>query len=911
MHERNIYIMNYVPKMYRGSIPNPAGNNSRIFLYKNSSEEKILSSHCMYFEVDTETSAKPDDEKDCQAVAFSLAPKMAEQSYAICSTIYTDQRTTFIELLDTLQKFGCESKEIYAYFHNLNYDGIFLLNFLIKDMEFTQELKKLTAKSAEYNENKFGILHNNGLLEARVIWKGKCIIFRDSFRLWDASIDEISKELIKINKESLKNNVSAPFPLVLEKSDLNFDYDKIRKPGEKITEEEIKYMLNDVNAGVCILKMFEVFATLGVSASGMAYNLCVDSFQNGILSCNVIKYMLKNDIDRILKEDELHRYIKCVADETYTYIFCKAYDTIDFGGLTEKSDEYITKFKNHYTKQQNRNTAVTRVSILSKTEEVNIKKVIKSGLKNLNLSDFEIFQELKENIVFMQYYMEFGGMLKDVIHDFLHLKSEKDIAAIEALHQINKKDRYAKSFDEYYQIAFPKLTKTQDDMLRHAYRGGISNAVDLYSNIEQHNIISIDINSSYPKQMAECRLPYGQPIDFIRGENGKFQHFEEEGKERKLVYELTFEEITAKWDLYIVKFQAGYKLKYPCVPMVPYKSQYNVARYRHSDTKERQIEANDFLYMTNVEFDLFCKTHEIDIDNVYIDEVQAFESAEKIFKKFVSRLYKIKSKYKGTSMYAPVKTMLNSVYGRFAMNRFKFTASDTFVRLDNKEILTFKKEDSGRDIKRMTIGSYLPTAIFTTSYARCQLIETANTINAAGGHACYFDTDSIHFSADSAKIENNELVINDIYTGIPAGNRLGAWKVEVCRNIDSSGNITGVESGTYICSKRYIETDTDGFKNIRCSGVPKSQQMKMTAEDLRLGKEITSTSKHRTKSGVKITSVEKHIELSTNVYKTENGTVCNDDVYDIGEDITDMYGREVTVQEVVYKMKCKPRYDLI
>lgn len=893
----------YTPKGYISNISNPAGMYSRIFKYSNANDKTVLTSKCKYFEADTETCPVDDGRSDQHTVAFSLAPKMSNQLYSICSTVYTDQNTTYTELLDTLHQFGCNNNNIYCYIHNLDYDGIFLLNWIVRDKKFEQTKIKLMNENAKRNENKFNIIYNNGLLEIRLTWKSKCLIFRNSYRLWEDSIETIAEELIRINNEDIRHNNPPSFPLVIPKSG-DFDYDKIRKFGEKATEEEIRYMLNDANVGVCVLLMFEKFETLGVSASGMAYKICIKSFQQGILTPLVIKYLLRNRMDKILEDDELSRYIRCKVVGEKTYVWCKSYDTVTYDNLTEQSEEYITSFKNVYCKKNAGSIAITQVAALLESDKINFLGHISDAVQKAEISEFMVYRELIKNIVYKEYNRDFaGGELADKIYTFLHLKSEHSIANIDKIPKYKNHDkRLIKSIDQYYEMAFPPLTKLEDEHIRPAYRGGISNAVELYSNVEHHNVVSIDINSSYSNQMANYRLPYGKPVFFVNDGHGNFSN-EEYGT-------MQYDDIISEWQLYIIKFQTGYRLKYPNVPMISCKSDYNVSKYRCYDTFGRQIMMDDYLYMTNSEYKIFSETHDI-IGDAYIDEIWCFNSAENIFEKFVSRLFRIKNKYKGTAIYQPVKVMLNSIYGRFAMNRFKFVLSDTIVSLNERGILCFNNESNDENIDTSAIGVYLPTAVFTTSYARCQLISTANTINAAGGHACYFDTDSIHFSADNIRIEHNELIINDVYTGIEISDKLGAWKIEVCRDIGDDGTVTGVESGTYICSKRYIETDINGYKNIRCAGVPKSSQKDMEAEDLRFGEKIKFNTKIRTRNGIVIAKVERRLSLNTNVYKTENGTVCSDSRFDIGDTVEDMYGRTTTVQEVIYTADKKIRFELV
>ena len=229
--------------------------------------------------------------------------------YAVCSSVYTDNNTAITGLFDTLVFFGCN--EIYAYFHYLDYDGMFILNWLIKEKEYSQVCDvKLTYKNAKENENKFGLLYNGGIYEIRVIYKGKCLIFRDSMKLWNTSINEVSKELIKINEKDIKRGEKPSFPLVRLKENLKYDYDTIRNYGDKVSSQEAVYMLNDVLVGVSILQMFDKFGSPGISCSGMAYKSAVKSFQRGVLTAEVVKYLLKTKFNEISENHEFESYIK-------------------------------------------------------------------------------------------------------------------------------------------------------------------------------------------------------------------------------------------------------------------------------------------------------------------------------------------------------------------------------------------------------------------------------------------------------------------------------------------------------------------------------------------------------------------------------------------------------------------------
>ena len=221
----------YTPINAKQSFQNPADKFSRIFQYTGYNEEAVLTSKCQYFAVDTETSLISEGVDDQQVVAWSLVPKQTPYSkYGICSHTFTDNNTAITGLFDTLAYFGCDNSEIYAYFHYFDYDGFFILNWLVKSQEYQQlRSTKLTIKNVAEHEKEYTILYNNNLLEVRVAYKNKCLVFRNSFKLWASSIDEISEEIVRINEKDIKRGEKPSFPLIRKKTDCKYDYEAIRK----------------------------------------------------------------------------------------------------------------------------------------------------------------------------------------------------------------------------------------------------------------------------------------------------------------------------------------------------------------------------------------------------------------------------------------------------------------------------------------------------------------------------------------------------------------------------------------------------------------------------------------------------------------------------------------------------------
>jgi hypothetical protein len=688
--------MSYSPINAKMAIKNSADEFSRIFLYRGN-ENMLENSRKQYFEADTETSLIADNHKDQQVVAWSLAPKESPYSrYAVCSYIYTDNNTALTGLFDTLVRFGCD--ETYVYFHNLDYDGMFILNWLIKSKKYKQIFdRKLTVKdiTTEEYRNKFGVLYNGGLYEIRVIYSGKCIIIRDSMKLWNISIENISDELIRINESDIKSGRATSFPLVRKKSELSYEYDKIRRFGERISDTEQRYMLNDVLVGVSILQMFSKFSGLGLSCAGMAYKMAFNSFQDGVLTADVVKYLIKTKFDEMAKNHEFESFIKVVVHDEETYLFTKTYYTIDYDDLTKKSDEFICSFKTVYLSfKDDRQRALTDIQNLLDTPKLQLSNLIMKSLQGT--TEFKAIKSVRNNIVFKMFRESNVLNFSDAVIKFVNLQSLKGLKKAGA--------KKIKSFDYYYQSVFKPLTFEEDAEIRTAYRGGLSAAVELYSNQLQHNVISIDINSSYPYQMQDKELPYGGA-----------DVFESAGNAGISLEEL--ENIKKNYKTFIIQFQASYQLQEPFNPIMAQKAMYGYAKFRNFDTQYRQINEGEWLYMTNVEFELFAKTHNVKIENVFFKKIWAYQSFKGIFDPFVSKMYQIKKYYRGTAMYEPIKQMLNSVYGRYAMNRFKFDCYDNIAELDNKNILRFKTVEKDKIDWNAARGSYLPISIFITSYA--------------------------------------------------------------------------------------------------------------------------------------------------------------------------------------------------
>lgn len=120
----------------------------------------------------------------------------------------------------------CFNEEQYKiiYFHNLKFDGNFIINKLFR-LGFTHVIKRKN----DLNEKEFTTLISDmGQFYTMTIrYNNKCVEIRDSLKLLPFSVDKMAKA----------------FNLEIEKLEINYDYERI--PGHILDDEEVHYLKND------------------------------------------------------------------------------------------------------------------------------------------------------------------------------------------------------------------------------------------------------------------------------------------------------------------------------------------------------------------------------------------------------------------------------------------------------------------------------------------------------------------------------------------------------------------------------------------------------------------------------------------------------------------------------------------
>ena len=325
---------------------------------------------------------------------------------------------------------------------------------------------------------------------------------------------------------------------------------------------------------------------------------------------------------------------------------------------------------------------------------------------------------------------------------------------------------------------FPIFTKTTDNDIRQAYRGGFTYVNPKYQEKIVKNGGVYDINSMYPSIMYNELLPYDLPIFF----NGKY----EEDK---------------YYPLYIQRIACSFKLKKGKIPCIQLKNNMRYSMTEYITTSNDEIE---ILTLTNIDEKMFFENYEVK-DLEYICGYK-FKGLRGIFKDYID--YWIKEKNENTGAKRQIaKLMLNSLYGKFATNT---DVTGKIPYLDDDDIVHYKK---GETKEREPI--YTPIAIFITSYGRDKIIRTAEAL---GDHFVYCDTDSVHV-INISEDEISKIIEID-------NKKLGAFK---CEN--------KFDIGKFIRPKTYIEIN-GSEKIVKCAGLPEKLKEYVTLENFNKGLSI-------------------------------------------------------------------------
>lgn len=439
----------------------------------------------------------------------------------------------------------------------------------------------------------------------------------------------------------------------------------------------------------------------------------------------------------------------------------------------------------------------------------------------------------------------------------------------------NYKEEYRKYF-ELDKRAY--LRQDIKDMERKSYLGGWTHANPLIINTLIENILgsSVDKNSSYPSTMAFELLPYGAPKEFNSYEEyRKFMLTSNEYNEDNSVFIINigfdyFKPKKKEYDLEMIQLMglnATKEFKYKSYRDYKKKIQNGntfistnifddgvVEIYREGNEQlanyNRTITSVEFEhYKKYIDFGCFEEEEDLIIDEELefngfkTGKVLLYKAEKGKYKEYIQELYNLKGDVKEKiekgeqgleSLYAQIKVLLNSLYGKFGSKTLKtrdreywengLYHNDKGGKIFNKE--NFESDDFNDIIDEYNSTEYyVPFASFVTAYARCEIqkmiIEGIGVEN-----FLYTDTDSIY-----TRLNKDELVKSLAKIGMTLDKvELGKWDLE--HEFDSFKTLG---------AKKYMLNDIKKGICVACAGVPKKAQnilAKQGYNEFYLGKKV-------------------------------------------------------------------------
>lgn len=338
--------------------------------------------------------------------------------------------------------------------------------------------------------------------------------------------------------------------------------------------------------------------------------------------------------------------------------------------------------------------------------------------------------------------------------------------------------------DEYqrkaFQRLFPKLliskTDTQfnnlveiEKKLRKGYYGGLTYVNPIYQDKIIKNVSVYDRNSMYPAVMINHPMPYGRIKNREPGPD----------------------------DLYVIEIETKFKLKEGHLPFIQNKN----GIYRDADV---MTESDDYmrLVLPSPMYELFHENYEVEEE---VLNQWTFASKYGIFDQHIKHFMNIKANTKDPGERMLAKLRLNGLYGKFGQDLDRI--NKTPILKDNKISFIHEK---GKPSNTLT---YLPVSIFTTAWAKYDLIKAAEQF---GDRFVYCDTDSIHVIHQDG---DEKLLPLD-------PKKLGYWKYE-----------NTFELGKYVRPKMYSHGYTDNQGNqiiteVKAAGLPENARSQITFENL-------------------------------------------------------------------------------
>lgn len=378
------------------------------------------------------------------------------------------------------------------------------------------------------------------------------------------------------------------------------------------------------------------------------------------------------------------------------------------------------------------------------------------------------------------YVINDARIMAMALHDIFQMGHTKMTQGANAL--ADYKSIIGNKFDTIFPI--PEY----DADIRQSYKGGWCYLNPKYKGVEVYDGIVLDVNSLYPSRMYYEELPWGKPVAY----KGKYQGI-------------------PNHPLYIQMFRCEFTLKPSKLPTIQLKG--NIG---FTPTEYVESSNGDTITLCLCSVDLHLFLEHYNVTNLEFISGWAFRSSTTLFKSYIDKWIGIKIQAekdgnKGLRQWA--KIMLNSLYGKFALNPL-CAKKIPYLEDDIVKYHTTPKET------RKPL--YLPVGSFITAYARNYTIRSAQKIRDYSVKVygedmfIYSDTDSIHTLLPVTDVKN--ILDVDPY-------RLGTWKIE-----------KQFDTGKFLRAKTYIESEY-GKMSVTCCGMPKNVKQSVTWDNFWFGAE--------------------------------------------------------------------------
>lgn len=370
-------------------------------------------------------------------------------------------------------------------------------------------------------------------------------------------------------------------------------------------------------------------------------------------------------------------------------------------------------------------------------------------------------------------------------------------------------------FDQW----FPVLPVELDLDIRRAYKGGYVYLNPEHKNREGLQGITLDVNSLYPSVMYDRLLPYGYPLYF----EGRPKHDD-------------------NYPLFIVHMKCTFELKPGHLPCLQLKNNRRYVETEYLTTSVDRDGCNEpvEMWLTSVDYQLMIDHYDLN-EETYINGFR-FKGAKGMFKDYIEHWMHIKETTTG-ALRQLAKLMLNSLYGRFALNP---RAIQKVPRMDEDGVVRYDIlteafcEKHGLPAPEPRDPVYTAMGCFITAYAREKTIRSAQAVF---DRFIYADTDSLH------------LIGHDVPEGLEVHpTKLGAWKNEgTFINSKYLRAKTYMEStletkpdslkayARFLCSpftdwvKRTSEGVQASVRKVTCAGMPDNVKESVTYDNFHVG----------------------------------------------------------------------------